>query len=107
MKTIDTLMERDWTLTLLPFGLAYGFFGKVFYESPQADIVGRLVSEDLFGEWPIENKSAEAQTVLGLLNSFSAQWNAGMIDALQSDYMRLFIGPAQPFAPPWESFYVS
>lgn len=107
MKTIDTLMERDWTLTLLPFGLAYGFFGKVFYESPQADFVGRLVSEDLFGEWPIENKSADTQTGLSLLNNFSAQWNAGMLDALQSDYMRLFIGPAQPFAPPWESFYVS
>src|SRR4051812_36939371 len=94
MKSIDTLMDRDWTLTLLPFGLAYGFFGKVFYESPQADFVGRLVRENLFGEWPLENESADTRTGLNLLREFGTSWNDGAIDALQADYMRLFIGPA-------------
>ena len=107
MNTIDNLLERDWSVTLLQFSLGCGFFSKVFYESPSLQFVGRLVADDLFEEWPLADDSDDTCTGLTLLRSFCEAWSPAQVDRLQSDYLRLFVGPGQPLAPPWESYYLS
>lgn len=41
------------------------------------------------------------------MQGFCARWAESMLPDLENDFNRLFVGPAQPLAPPWESYYLS
>jgi TorA maturation chaperone TorD len=98
---------RDWIETLIAHELAYGYLGKAFYEPPTKELLETLVSDDLFADWPLETGQSDVQTGLELLRNYCRSWREEQLESLQHDFRRLFIGPAQPLAVPWESVYLS
>lgn len=98
---------RDWIETLIAHELAYDYLGKVFYEPPTKALIETLAADDLFGDWPLQTDQSDAETGLGLLRDFCGSWREDQLESLQNDFHKLFIGPAQPLATPWESVYLS
>ena len=99
---------RNWVETLIAHELAYSFLSKVFYEPPSTTLIDTLATEALFDAWPLETDQSEAQIGLRLLQQFCASWqHEADLEALQQDYLRLFVGPGRLLAAPWESVYRS
>lgn len=97
----------DWEMTLTAFQIAYGFLSKVFYDEPHADLVEALIDGDLFSEWPLSHTESATERGLTRMQDFRAGWHQELLPDLRWDYTRLFIGPGQVLAPPWESVYRS
>lgn len=98
---------RDWIETLIAHELAYSYLGKVFYEPPTQALIETLAADDLFGDWPLETNQSDVETGLELLRNYCCSWREEQLESLQHDYRKLFIGPAQLLAVPWESVYLS
>ncbi len=86
---------------------AYRFLATVFHEPPTHAFMSSLATESLIAEWPLSSAQEETQNGLRLMGAFCAAWNESMLPDLESDFNRLFVGPGQPLAPPWESYYLS
>jgi len=101
--------NTDWNTTLLGEVLFLGVLSKAIQSSPDREWLKSLVDQDIFSEAPLESSSAEIETGLALLQAWSQSVKNGLSDEqfvdVQTDYSRLFIGPAKPLAPPWESVY--
>ena len=97
----------DWTEILTAEALAYTFINRAFYEKPTDEFINTLVSEKLFAQWPLPPDDEFTSAGLNILQTFSANWQAGKLNDLKKDYQQLFIGPARLPAPPWESVYLS
>ena len=97
----------DWTEILTAEALAYAFINRAFYEKPTDEFINTLVSEKLFAQWPLPPDDEFTPNGLNILQTFSANWQAGKLNDLKKDYQQLFIGPARLPAPPWESVYLS
>lgn len=91
--------------------LVCGVLGKILYTYPDRDWLQSLVGDRLFDEVPVEPDHPSGREGLSLLQKWSEACGEDMpeemFDALRSDYTRLFIGPGQPLAPPWESVHVN
>ena len=85
--------------------LAYQFLGGVFSAPPTAELVRRLVVEDLFADWPLESDEPEVRTGLALLRAFCRSPGAEQLAPLLADYGRLLEIPGDGFVRPWESVY--
>ncbi len=104
-------MDTDWGLVLTGEMLAFGLLGKAFYAYPERVWLQSLVDEDVFAEAPSASGQPQVQTALALLQGWTKKQQGGIsdeaFDAVQADYTRLFIGPGQVLAPPWESVHFS
>ena len=91
--------------------LVCGLLGKILYTYPERAWLSSLASEGVFDEIPFDMEASEEETGATLLREWTRQSRHGLddeaFDALRSDYTRLFIGPARPLAPPWESVSLS
>lgn len=108
MNQIDP-RNTDWNVTLLGEVLLLGVLSKAIQGSPDRQWLKSLVDQDIFSESPLETSSPQIELGLALLQAWSRSVENGISDEqfvdLQTDYSRLFIGPAKPLAPPWESVY--
>jgi TorA maturation chaperone TorD len=91
--------------------LVCGVLGKILYTYPDRDWLQSLVDDRLFDEVPLEPDHPSGREGLSLLQKWSEACGESipeeMFDALRRDYTRLFIGPGQPLAAPWESVHLS
>jgi TorA maturation chaperone TorD len=94
---LDLLQREKATLDLL---------GSAFLDSPRIDWLESLVSQDIFSGIPFATRQEDVQDGLELLRAWAAQFTP-QTDKTGRDYMRLFIGPGRPLAPPWESMFLS
>jgi TorA maturation chaperone TorD len=96
----------DWQTILAACQLAYGFLARAFYEEPESTFIGFLFDEDLFADWPLDPTAHFSQTGLDLLCGFGEGWKESKLADLKWDYRRLFVGPGQLEAYPWESVHL-
>ena len=65
----------------------------------------------MFDDVPFGIENNDVSKGLTLLQKWSAENSGDLLsqnfDDLQTDYARLFIGPAKVLTPPWESVYFS
>jgi TorA maturation chaperone TorD len=91
--------------------LVLGVLGKILYTYPDRHWLQSLVDGGIFDDVPFEPDHPSGVEGLEVLRTWSKACADGIsdeiFDALRSDYTRLFIGPGQPLAPPWESVHVN
>ena len=87
--------------------LAYHFLSRCFYEAPRAEWLAAFAGDRLFEAWPFPSRDDRTAAGLALLNAFCAGWDPAGRGALEWDYNRLFVGPGEMLAAPWESVHRS
>ena len=87
--------------------IAYHFLGRCFYETPRAEWLAALAGDRLFEAWPFPSRDDGTAAGLALLSAFCARWDPAGLGALEWDFNRLFVGPGEMRAPPWESVHRS
>ena len=87
--------------------LAYHFLGRCFYEPPRAEWLAACAGDRLFEAWPFPSGDDRTAAGLALLAEFCQGWNPEQLGALTWDFNRLFVGPGEMLAAPWESVYRS
>ena len=102
--------EIDWLPTLTGEMLFCGVLGKALLTFPDRQWLQSLAYDSIFEEPPFALHQPDMQAGLVLLKEWSRVNRVEMSDevfhALKADYTRLFIGPGQVLAPPWESVFV-
>ena len=101
--------DANWIDTLTAEALAFGLLGKALYIQPDGEWVQLLVDQAVFEEAPLGAEQPDVMAGLDALQTWAEVNRGGMtheaIEALQSDYTHLFIGPGKVLAAPWESIY--
>jgi len=87
--------------------VAYRFLGRTFYEAPNQTWLKTLSVERLFELWPFPANNEHTTAALATLRAFCEQCDPGKLSELTWDFNRLFVGPGQMLAPPWESVHRS
>jgi TorA maturation chaperone TorD len=91
--------------------LVLGLLGKALFEPPQREWLQSLIQNNVFDDIPFGIENKDVSKGLTFLQKWSAENSGDLLnqnfDDLQTDYARLFIGPAKVLAPPWESVYFS
>ena len=105
---VDSL---DLASTLAGEALVLGLLGKVLLEDPNCEWLQSLINNNVFDDVPFGIENNDVSKGLTLLQKWSAENSGDLLsqnfDDLQTDYARLFIGPAKVLTPPWESVYFS
>ena len=101
------VVPAEWRQRQEAQALAYHFLGRCFYEPPRAEWLAALADDRLFEAWPFASRDHRTAAGLALLAAFCAGWDPARLGALEWDFNRLFVGPGEMLAPPWESVYRS
>ncbi len=99
--------RAEWERRQAQQALAYRFLGRCFHEPPNADWMAALARDRMFREWPFPSAEDDAVAGLALLTAFCESWEPAMLGRLTWDFNRLFVGPGEMRAAPWESVYRS
>ena len=99
--------SAEWRQRQEEQALAYHFLGRCFYEPPRAEWLAAFAGDRLFEAWPLPSGDDRTAAGLVLLTEFCHGWNPAQLDALTWDFNRLFVGPGEMLAAPWESVYRS
>ncbi|MEA1961393.1 MAG: molecular chaperone TorD family protein [Bacillota bacterium] len=87
----------------------YDLLRRIFVEEPSRELIKALHNEDFLHNLPLNEESEElrrgVEDVSNYLKSFDVLSNAEF-EKLHWDYTRMFIGPYELPAPPWESAYL-
>jgi TorA maturation chaperone TorD len=87
----------------------FGLLGRALYTYPDREWLQSLAQQRVFDDVPFAGDHPDVMQGLALLGAWTDASQSGLtdetFDALQTDYMRLFVGPGQVEAPPWESVY--
>ncbi len=90
-------------------GALYALMGLAYYREPSMGFLQGLAAEDPFSVPGIPGMNGKLVEGLGLLSASLEPFKKGIttqdLERHQWDYLRLFVGPGRPAAPPWESFY--
>ncbi len=97
----------EWRRRLEEQALAYHFLGRCFYEPPRAEWLAALARDRLFEAWPFPSGDGNTTAGSAMLAAFCERWDPARLDALVWDFNRLFVGPGEMLAAPWESVYRS
>lgn len=94
---------------LLGAELLFTLLARLLLTHPDQETLERVVAERLFEEMPLSLANKLGRHDATLLARWSRE-RAGTLsesefEALEIDYSRLFEGPGQVLAPPWESVY--
>ena len=107
----DLRNTQSWSTSLTALSLSYGFLSKAFYQPPDREFLERLITNDLFADFPLEADRPSLANGIKLmrnfLNSIGEDLQGETLSELVWDYHRLFVGPGHLYAPPWESVYRS
>ena len=87
--------------------VAYRFLGRCFHAPPSAAWLATLAEDRLFEAWPLPSDDADTAAGLALLAAYCERWDPAQLDVLTWDFNRLFVGPGEMLAPPWESVHRS
>jgi len=101
-------IPAEWQRRQEEQAIAYHFLGRCFYEAPRAEWLAAFAGDRLFEAWPFpsgDDRTTDAG--LALLTTFCRGWDPTQLDALTWDFNRLFVGPGEMLATPWESVYRS
>lgn len=89
---------------------AYDILRRFFVEEPVQDYLKIFVQQKMAEHFPFkddsEGISEGVQDIKEYLADFDPVYNRDHFEALHWDYTRMFIGPFELPAPPWESVYV-
>lgn len=90
----------------------YLFFQSVFGSEPSEKVLEAITKDENRLTFDVFNIEEDSPYAAALHNAFLAidalkDCDNDSLDALQSDYTRLFFGPMKLDAPPWESMYRS
>ena len=97
----------EWRRRQQEQALAYHFLGRCFYEAPRAEWLASFAGDRLFEAWPFPSGDDRTAAGLALLTAFCRGWDPERLGALTWDFNRLFVGPGEMLAAPWESVYRS
>lgn len=100
-------VPADWQRRQEEQALAYHFLGRCLYEAPRAEWLAAFAGDRLFEAWPFPSSDDRTAAGLVLLNEFCHGWDSEGLGALTWDFNRLFVGPGEMLAAPWESVYRS
>ena len=101
-------MDRDeWQEQQAPQAVAYHFLGRCFHAPPGAAWLEALARDRLFEAWPLPAGDEDTAAGLALLAACCKRWDRAQLGALTWDFNRLFVGPGEMLAPPWESVHRS
>ncbi len=100
-------LQVEWRRRQEEQALAYHFLGRCFHETPRAEWLAALAGDRLFEAWPFPSRDDRTAAGLALLTAFCAGWDPARLGALAWDFNRLFVGPGEMLAPPWESVHRS
>ncbi|BAS26156.1 dehydrogenase [Limnochorda pilosa] len=89
--------------------LAFGVMGRIFYSYPEAEWIVGLMKNDVFQQTPLASGQPDVRRGLELIMDWIEDHTPEeAVDALETDYIRLFVGAGtHVLAPPWESVYTS
>jgi TorA maturation chaperone TorD len=108
--TVAETVNSEFMIDLLAEILTLNLVGKLLYEYPDKDWYQSLFDSETFEEIPFGGQRQETQSGLALINSWInenyREAHKDWFEELRADYTRLFIGPDQVLAPPWESVFV-
>ena len=103
----EPIVPVEWRRRQDEQALAYHFLGRCFYETPRREWLAPLAEDRLFEAWPFPSRDDRTTAGLALLAAFCAGWDPARLGALEWDFNRLFVGPGEMLAPPWESVHRS
>ena len=108
MTAGDEPVDREaWQRLQAPQAVAYRFLGRCFHAPPGAAWLATLAAGRLFDAWPLPSDEADTAAGLALLAAYCERWDPAQLGALTWDFNRLFVGPGEMLAPPWESVHRS
>ncbi|MGI1660165.1 MAG: TorD/DmsD family molecular chaperone [Desulfitobacterium sp.] len=91
--------------------LTYQILRSAFNNPPSEDLLKATVQEKLFDSFPLEVNTEGFRQGLNQLRLWFSQVSEKLLEnvvtELKDDYLRLFLGPNQLLAPPWESVYLT
>jgi len=91
--------------------LVCGLLSALLQKQPDKARLQAWMDEDIFSESPLGEDQADINKGLALLQAWRRDvWVANpdqAFEAVESDYMRLFVGMGRMLAAPWESIYFS
>lgn len=103
--------EREEIAFLQVRELVYAFLGSVFLNTPSHSQIQQIIQHQLFDDFPLEIDQNDFQRGLQKLRNWAKNClNTKLKDILvqlHNDYSRLFVGPGNLLAPPWESLYLT
>jgi TorA maturation chaperone TorD len=86
----------------------YTLFHKLFGGVPSRELLEALTGDATEAALGAYAEGSEAlASAAGFLSSLHDGASSGLVDAVRDEYTRLFVGPAELVAYPWESPYVS
>jgi TorA maturation chaperone TorD len=105
------LLEKEKTVLLEIREFIYSLLGSAFLNLPNVTHVEPILKQQLFEEFPLEIDTQDFKQGLKLLRSWAKENENSKLDEvltpIRQDYTKLFIGPANLWAPPWESVYLT
>lgn len=100
---------KEWIAVLTAQQLTVGLLGRLLLEYPDREWLELLATEGVFGEIPLSLAGANIQPGAELLQRWAEEHKHSLdedaFEEIVLDYTRLFIGPEEVSAPPWESVY--
>lgn len=108
MAGIEALESAQMERLLTARMYLYTLFHKAFGGTPNEEFLEAVCSEaaqDALGEYAQE--SSELARVAEFFAGLASANRAELLDSMKDEYVRMFVGPAQLTAYPWESVYVT
>jgi putative dimethyl sulfoxide reductase chaperone len=103
--------KLDWVVQFEGQMLVCGILAKALYGVPDEVWLGRIARQRLFDEIPFGSDLPEISAAFSKLQGWTEAVSGSLDDArfvaVRDDYTRLFIGPGQLQAAPWESVYTN
>jgi TorA maturation chaperone TorD len=106
--SMDLVTGKDWDNLLMGEILTCGLLSKALYRCPESVWLKSVIDQDVFCDAPFASGQVDTKNGLRLLQDWCAQSRNALPEAvnnIETDYMRLFVGPGKVLAPPWESVY--
>ncbi|MEH7013738.1 molecular chaperone TorD family protein [Neobacillus niacini] len=89
---------------------AYDILRRFFIEEPSREYIKLFIQKNMIDLFPFKEESEGIGAGVKKIKDYLASYNPGMIDQhfedLHWDYTKMFIGPFDILASPWESVYV-
>ncbi|MEH7251605.1 molecular chaperone TorD family protein [Neobacillus niacini] len=89
---------------------AYDILRRFFIEEPPREYVKLFIQNNMIDLFPFQEESDGIRTSVKKIKDYLAVFNPGIIERhyedLHWDYTKMFIGPFEVQASPWESVYV-
>jgi putative dimethyl sulfoxide reductase chaperone len=101
--------KNEWLDILSAEKIVFGLLGKILFEFPEKEWINLLAKDGIFEEIPFAEEQPNVISGLKLFAGWNDRNKNGVsieeFEKIKDDYTRLFIGPGEVQAPPWESLY--